>query len=66
MKVTIIGAGSLFFTRRMIIEMMHLPAFRGADLALVDLDPWRCEQMLGYARKLKRDTGGHLGGSSVK
>lgn len=60
MKITIIGGGSLFFSRRMLMGMMELPAYRGAELALVETDPWRCEQIGRYAQRLNNETGRHV------
>jgi len=60
MKITIIGAGSLFFSRRMLLGMMTLPEFRGVHLALVETDPWRSEQIGRYAERLNAETGGQV------
>lgn len=44
-KIVIIGAGSLFFGRQAIWALNHQPGFRGATLALVDIDAQRLEKM---------------------
>ena len=49
-KVAIIGAGSLFFGRKAIWQMVHSPALRGGTLALVDTDADRLEKMRRLAQ----------------
>jgi len=44
-KIVIIGAGSLFFGRQAIWALNHQLGFRGATLALVDIDENRLEKM---------------------
>ena len=44
-KVVVIGAGSLFFGRQAIWQMVHSPHLQGGTLALVDKDPERLEKM---------------------
>ena len=40
-KVVVIGAGSLFFGRQAIWQMVHSPHLNNGTLALVDTDPQR-------------------------
>lgn len=44
-KVVVIGAGSLFFGRQAIWQMVHSPYLNTGTLALVDTDPRRLESM---------------------
>ena len=44
-KVVIIGAGSLFFGRQAIWQMVRSPHLRGGTLALVDTDAARLARM---------------------
>jgi len=59
-KVVIIGAGSLFFGRKLIWAMNHLEGLTEGHLALVDTDAQHLEGMRGLAEKVKAATGaGH-------
>ncbi|MBR3708450.1 MAG: alpha-glucosidase/alpha-galactosidase, partial [Lentisphaeria bacterium] len=42
-KIAFIGAGSFGFTRRLVRDLMTFPAFRDAELALMDIDPVKLE-----------------------
>jgi len=44
-KITLIGAGSLFFGRKAIWQMVHSPHLREGTLALVDTDTERLDKM---------------------
>lgn len=48
--VVIVGAGSLFFGRKAVWAMNHLPGLRGGTLRLVDNDPAHLEKMTKLAR----------------
>ncbi len=56
-KVVVIGAGSLFFGRQAIWQMVHSPHLNHGTLALVDTDPKRLEQMATLANMVVRETG---------
>jgi alpha-galactosidase len=56
-KVVVIGAGSLFFGRQAIWQMVHSPHLNGGTLALVDKDPVHLEKMATLARKAVAHTG---------
>lgn len=60
MKVTILGSGSIFFTRQCVKGMALSPILKNTELALVDLDPWKCEQMGKFCEKINRDNNGNL------
>lgn len=51
-KVVVIGAGSLFFGRQSIWQMIHSPHLREGTLGLVDTDAERLEKMAALARKV--------------
>lgn len=51
MKITVIGSGSIFFTRAIIKGIIELPELDVAELALVDTNPRRCEQMGRFGQK---------------
>jgi alpha-galactosidase len=60
MKITIIGSGSIFFTRQCIKGMAQSRVLRSTEIALVDTDAWKCEQMGRFCQKISRDHGGDL------
>lgn len=60
MKLTIIGSGSIFFTRQCIKGMANSAVLRSSQVALVDTDPWKCEQIGRFCQKINRDHGGDL------
>ncbi len=51
-KVVIVGAGSLFFGRQAIWQMVHSEHLRGGTLALVDNQPAHLAKMAALARKV--------------
>lgn len=56
-KVTIIGAGSLFFGRQAIWQMVHSPHLNAGTLALVDTDPARLAKLEKLANMVVADAG---------
>jgi alpha-galactosidase len=59
-KIVIIGAGSLFFGRKLIWAMNSLEGLTDGHLSLVDTDPAHLEGMRGLAEKVRSETGaGH-------
>lgn len=59
-KIVIIGAGSLFFGRKLIWAMNKLEGLVNGHLALVDTDPQHLEQMRQLAEKVRAESGaGH-------
>jgi alpha-galactosidase len=56
-KVVVVGAGSLFFGRQAIWQMVHSPHLNTGTLALVDKDPVRMEKMGALAEKVVAETG---------
>jgi alpha-galactosidase len=55
--VTFIGAGSVEFTRELLIDLLSLPELTGLRIALHDIDPDRLET----AEAIARDTADQLG-----
>ena len=49
-KVVVIGAGSLFFGRQALWQMLHSEVLQTGTLAYVDIDAGRQEKMMGLAR----------------
>lgn len=60
MRVVILGSGSIFFTRRMVLGMAQSAVLRQAQVALVDTDPRKCEQMGRFCRRINETHGGEL------
>jgi alpha-galactosidase len=59
-KIVIIGAGSLFFGRKLIWAMNKLDGLTNGHLALVDTDPEHLEGMRQLAEKVRAESGtGH-------
>lgn len=56
-KVVVIGAGSLFFGRQAIWQMVHSPILNRGTLALVDTDPYRLERMARLAEMVVAHNG---------
>ena len=51
-KITIIGAGSVGFTRRFAIDILSEPAFEGCTICLMDNDPTRLGLAETYVKRL--------------
>lgn len=59
-KIVIIGAGSLFFGRKLIWAMNRLEGLTGGHLALVDTDPEHLQGMRKLAEAIRAESGaGH-------
>ncbi|MBS1372087.1 MAG: glycoside hydrolase family 4 [Lentisphaeria bacterium] len=56
-KVVVIGAGSYFFGKPVIYNMIHSPILNGGTLALVDTDPAVLETMTAIAERAKTHAG---------
>lgn len=56
-KVVVIGAGSLFFGRQAIWQMVHSPLLSRGTLALVDTDPYRLDRMARLAEMVVAHNG---------
>ncbi len=62
-RVVIVGAGSLFFGRKAIWAMNHMPGLRGGTLVLVDTDESHLQRSVRLAELIAQDTGS---GTSVE
>ena len=56
-KIVIIGAGSTVFTPGLVADLTAAPAFAGATVALVDVNPDAAETMARYAARVARERG---------
>ena len=59
-KVVVIGAGSLFFGRQALWNMIHSEVLRQGTLAYVDTDPSRLDRMVKLAGLMAKHTGSPL------
>ncbi|MFP4070000.1 MAG: glycoside hydrolase family 4 [Opitutales bacterium] len=59
-KIVIIGAGSLFFGRKLVWAVNKLEGLTNAHLAMVDTDPQHLEQMMKLAETVKAETGANI------
>ena len=57
MKVAIIGAGSLSFTRRLAMDMLAVPELRNTEFRFMDINEERLEMVTDLARKMVGDNG---------
>ena len=56
-KVVVIGAGSLFFGRQALWQMVHSEVLRTGTLAFVDTDAERLDKMVRLGRMLVENRG---------
>ena len=56
-KISLIGAGSVVFARRLLQDIVCVPELSDATVSLMDTDPERLVLMSKFANKLVRDTG---------
>ena len=59
-KVVVIGAGSLFFGRQALWQMLHSDVLKTGTLAYVDIDEERQQKMMGLARLMVEHLGSPL------
>ena len=55
MKFAFIGAGSMGFTRNVVRDLLSFPAFRDAQISLMDIDAFRLEKILLCCEKINRE-----------
>ena len=56
-KISLIGAGSVVFARRLLQDLACVPELSGATVSLMDVDSERLDVIGRFANKLMRDTG---------
>ncbi|MDV5168094.1 alpha-glucosidase/alpha-galactosidase [Photobacterium rosenbergii] len=56
-KITFIGAGSTIFVKNILGDVFHKSALKGADVALMDIDPVRLEESQIVVSKLMESAG---------
>jgi alpha-galactosidase len=57
MKITIVGAGSYVFARRLVTDVLTWPALQDATIALMDVDPAKLATMAALARRMVAQQG---------
>jgi len=57
MKITVLGSGSIFFTRQIVKGLIESTVLESVELALVDTNEHRCEQMGRFARQALEEAG---------
>jgi alpha-galactosidase len=58
LRIAFVGAGSVVFTRRLIGDILSMPALRGSTIVLHDIDPVRLDAAEAMARYAVREFGG--------
>ncbi len=56
-RIVLVGAGSLFFGRKAIWQLVHSPHLQNGTLCLVDIDPERLDKMKRLAEKVVAHNG---------
>lgn len=56
-KITLVGAGSYVFARRLVTDLLTWPSLQDATIALMDLDATKLETMAAIARRMIAQTG---------
>jgi alpha-galactosidase len=56
-KIAMIGAGSVVFARRLLVDLLSWPAVQGAEVALMDIDARRLELIGALAGRLVAQDG---------
>lgn len=54
-KVTMMGAGSLVFTQRLLVDILTVPELQDTHFAMMDIDPSRLEMAVNLAKKVIAD-----------
>lgn len=57
MKIAMIGAGSIVFTRTLLNDMLGTPALRGAEFALMSPTETKLRRMEAFARRMVAENG---------
>ena len=56
-KIAIIGAGSVVFTRRLVGDILSFPSLTDSTVALMDIDAERLDLISGLCSKMVKDSG---------
>ena len=56
-KIAIIGAGSVVFTRRLVGDILSFPSLTDSTVALMDIDAERLDLISGLCSKMVEDSG---------
>ena len=64
-KITLVGAGSSVFGYNSVLDAVNIPALRGTELVLHDIDDERLDTMAGLAERMNTEMGDPLTVSST-
>ena len=56
-KIAVIGAGSVVFTRRLVGDILSFPALSDSHITLMDIDVERLELVRALSDRMVRDSG---------
>jgi alpha-galactosidase len=59
-KIVLVGAGSSVFGYNSVLDAANIPALKGSELMLHDIDETRLNSMSGLAEKMNQETGAGL------
>jgi alpha-galactosidase len=59
-KIVLVGAGSSVFGYNSVLDAVNIPALKGSELMLHDIDEKRLNAMSGLAEKMSQETGAGL------
>jgi len=59
-KISLIGAGSVVFARRLFQDLVSTPSLDGSTVSLMDVDASRMEAISDFARRLIKDSGSRV------
>ena len=51
-KITIIGAGSVGFTKKLVSDILKVPEFEGVEIALTDINPHNLDMITQIIRRI--------------
>jgi len=57
LKIAVIGAGSVTFTRRLVKDLLAVPEFADTEFRFMDINPRNLEMATNLCRKIIRDNG---------
>ena len=59
-KIVLVGAGSSVFGYNSVLDATNIPALKGSELMLHDIDEKRLNAMNGLAERMNKETGAEL------
>ena len=59
-KITLLGAGSTVFAKRLLVDILSFPELAGSTISLHDIDPERLRTSEVVAHKVAEAVGAHI------